>query len=375
MPHKKNKVAFVLRSVGLEYDDRIRKECISAATKAEIKIFVLLYNNKAMSGVTSYGVEYQSFSLLSRKFLPIGKYLFIKALEFYLRVRKYLNSYNIIWAHEEYAFMFALCSKRNKTIWDLHEIPAIFHKKYLRILFNYIEKKSKVIIHANYARIRYNIKAGLIKHPQVHTYINNFPDREFTESKLRPECYDKFTNFMNGSQYVYLQGVNVADRYPYNSIAAVLLATNFKVVVAGRFDDCDSYNSLLKKFGVRFKNRVLFVGMVNQLTIPALLSNSQFTIVLYDAKNPNNRYCEANRFYQSISLGVPVITGCNESMAEHVNRYNIGISMDSDGKYIIDLISAIKDLMHKYEYYKNNAYRNRDTFLWNMDKATGKWLL
>ena len=41
----KPNIAIVLRTVGLEYDDRVRKECIALSKIAKLKIFVTFENN------------------------------------------------------------------------------------------------------------------------------------------------------------------------------------------------------------------------------------------------------------------------------------------------------------------------------------------
>jgi len=144
----KKKIAVVCRTVGLEYDDRIRKECISLSKIAQVKIFVTFENNIEEEGVTSYGIPYKSFALTSRKKFTSGHFLLFKAFEFYIKARKPLKKYDLIWAHEEYTFMFALFIKKNKLIWDLHEIPKYFRKIYMKPVFQFIEKRSKHIIHA-----------------------------------------------------------------------------------------------------------------------------------------------------------------------------------------------------------------------------------
>jgi hypothetical protein len=72
--------------------------------------------------------------------------------------------------------------------------------------------------------------------------------------------------------------------------------------------------------------------MIDQLAIPTYLKHAKFTIILYDISDPNNRYWEANRFYQAINFGVSVITGCIESMAELVREHKIDISLTYDGR-------------------------------------------
>jgi glycosyltransferase involved in cell wall biosynthesis len=367
------KIAFVLKTDGFEYDDRIRKECITLSKSADVTIFVTFDNNEEEEGVTSYGIPYKSFSLVMRKKLPSGKFLLIKALEFYLRVRSHLKSFDLIWAHEEYAFLFPLLTKKNKYIWDLHEIPALFDRPFLRSVFHYIEKRSKKIIHANDFRIQYLKKTGFIKNPQKHAFIRNYPDERFLLSKEIPVKYDEFKKWLDSEPYVYLQGLSVSGRYPYNSIASVLDATSFKIVVIGPFEDRVALNMLHEKYPEELEKRVFFAGMIDQLAIPVYLRNALFTIVLYDISKPNNRYCEANRFYQAINFGIPVIVGSNETMSEITDLYNVGIALKSDGCDLEELRTAINQLLENYDLYKRNAESCKKRFVWNDDLIMKEW--
>lgn len=371
--NKRLKIAIVCRTIGLEYDDRIRKECITLAKNAEIKIFAVFSNNKEEEGITSYGVPYKSFHLSTRDKLKASKFLLIKAFEFYIKVRSHLKEYDRTWAHEEYTFLFPFFAKKNKLIWDLHEIPSMFNRPILRNVFHIIEKKSLKIIHGNAYRIKYMESKGLIKMPEKHAFIRNYPDHNFLSSEEMPPNYTDFIEWVGKDEYVYLQGLTVSGRYPYNSIASVLEATEYKIVVVGSFEDKDALYELNQKYGDNLKKRVFFTGMVNQLAIPPYVMDSIFTIVLYNNSDPNNRYCEPNRLYQAINFAIPVITGSNESMAEIININSIGIALSSDGRDLQELIMAIKKLQENYSYYKSNSEKHKSHYIWNDNLIKKDW--
>jgi hypothetical protein len=367
------KIAVICRSVGLEYDDRIRKECISIAKHAEVKIFATFENNVEEEGITSYGIPYKSYKLKSREKFRSGRFLIIKACEFYFKVKPDIKGYDLIWAHEEYTFLFPLFAQKGRFIWDLHEIPKLFDRPILRNIFYYIEKKSKYIIHANEFRIKYLKDIGLIRQFTKHDYIKNYPDTHFTNSIVQPHNFKEFLEWLNGYNYVYLQGLTVAGRYPYNSIASVLEATDLKIVVVGSFEDIVSKIKLEQNFGSRLIERVFFAGKVSQLAIPSYLKNAVFSIIFYDNSYPNNEYCEANRFYQAINFGIPVITGSNISMSSIVKKFTLGISLESDGRDIDEIKSAIKNLLAEYEIFKNNCKKNTERFVWKDSHVNNKW--
>lgn len=359
----KKKIAIIARTVGLEYDDRIRKEAIALSHDYEIFIYVNFTDNRDECGVTSYGVAYRSFSLKSRKILPQSKMLALKAIEFYLRVLPFLSSYDYIWAHEEYTFLFPLLYKKNRCVWDLHEIPAWFLSKPMRPVFSMIERKSIRVLHANEFRIRYLFSEGLIDRERKHGYLHNYPDREYLSGSLEDQGYGVFLEWLCGEDYVYLQGLSTPRRYPINSIESVLSASKLKILVVGRFDK-ESFNYLKHKYS-DFEDRVYCLGMVDQLLTAKYLKNAKFSIILYDTKSANNRFCEPNRLYQALALKVPVIVGCNEPMSLVVDQLQVGVALSTDGEALEEIQSAVQEILKNYSIYKNGSVSASQKFLWD----------
>jgi len=360
----KFKIAVVCRTIGLEYDDRIRKECITLSKKADIKIFANHVNNITIKGMTSYKIPYQTFTLYTRNIFPSAKFIFLKAIEFYIQIKKHLKNYDIIWAHEEYAFLFALLPVNKTIIWDHHEIPFRFEKPLLKNIFQLIEKKCKKMIHANEYRIEYLLGKRLITDISKHITIRNFPDKYFIQSETTDEQYDIFKKWLNGSKYAYLQGISKKERHPLNSVMSILESTELKIIIIGDLDHNTKF-ILQKKFGNEFHKRVYLRGMINQLNIPQYIKDSLFSIVLYDAVKPNNMYCEPNRMYQALSLEIPVIVGNNPPMAELIKKYAIGVVLNDDGRDIEELKLGINKLLKNRTLYVNNIKYCKNNIIWN----------
>jgi glycosyltransferase involved in cell wall biosynthesis len=203
-----------------------------------------------------------------------------------------------------------------------------------------------------------------VKKVEKHTVVRNFPDNMFLKSKGLDKYFRKLSNWHAGEKYIYLQSLAGPDRYPFNCISAALEATRLKTVVIGNFDK-SALLILKSKFGSMMDSRIFFTGMVNQLDIPSYLRSALFSIILYNDDTPNRRFCESNRFYQALSMGIPVITGRNPPMAEIINKYESGISMKSDGRDLEELKCSIKSLIDNYDYYKHNAEQHKQLFLWD----------
>ena len=368
MDKEVKRLAIVLSTGGLENDDRIRKESIAIQKDGRytVKIFAKVTENKYKEGVTSWGTPYKLVYLKSRDIFTSSKFLIFKVLEMYFRLRKELKEYDLLWFADDSMSIFPLLLRKKIIIWDLHEIPKLFLKNnFIKRLFHFIERKCNLIIHANQFRLNYLIEHKVILQKSKHIVIRNYPDIEFINSTYLPKFYNDIRTWLNGSEYVYLQGISADSRYPYNSIASILDASDYKIVVTAGNVNENIKKILLREFGQSFFDRVFFTGMLDQLYTPSIIKDAVFSMVYYNTSTPNNRYCEANRFYQSLVLGVPVICGCNEPMKEIIDKYHCGIALRSDGSDLIEIKNAIKKLFKNYTFYKTNTINVKDIFVWD----------
>lgn len=365
-------IALIIKTSGLEFDDRIRKVSIALSKKSDVKIFALLNDNTEYEGITSYGIPYHSISLKTRNIFSSARFLFIKTLEFNLRAIKLSKKYDIVWINDPETFLIPLLTHNRKIIWDLHELPEMFEKSIFKLIFHKIEKKVHKIIHANPFRIEYLKSKGLVLDNKKHDYIRNFPDSSFLNSSVVPEKYEKFKEWLGLNSFVYLQSLGSSLRFPYNSIASVLETSKHKIVVVGDINKKE-LSKLQNKYGKIIEDRIFFAGWTDQLAIPAYLKQASYTIVLYTKDTPNNLYCEANRFYQAIALGVPVICGFNEPMKEIVDKYDVGITLESDGRDIEQLKASIYTIESKNSLYKSNCIISKEKMIWNNDMVKEEW--
>ncbi len=366
----KKKIAFVCSTrISLEHDDRIRKVCLSLSTLYNVNVFVLFSDNREETGTTSYGIPYKSISLKSRKYLSSGKLLFVKAYEFYKRFKKSLKDYNLVWVVDEYAFVFPLLYKKRPIIWELHEIPQHFiSRNIMKRVFWYIEKRCSYIIHANKERLDYLVDKGVVRQANKHSYIHNYPQESVIVPSYSSESIQRVKDWCKNQPYVYCQGLNMLDRFPYNSVKTLIDTTNYKIVVVGGFHK-EAKIILEKEYGKILSERVFFTGAIPSIDIPYIIKDAKFSIVLYESSHPNRMYCEATRLFYALRLGVPVVVGNNETMRNTVEQYQCGVVANTDGRDLSELKNAITKLLDNYEEYKQNTVKNKDKFVWENDKV------
>ena len=364
------KIALIIFSEGLEYDDRVRKEVLSIQKlfpEICFKIFVLFDNGKnvAEEGITSYGVPYKSYKLITREVLKGGRFKYLKTIEFTLKVLPDIKKYDAIWCGEIATALFLKCVRRKPLLWDLHELPMLLlgsslRRSFLRHLFS----KCSVVLHANQDRIEYLKSRGVIKNIDKHYALRNYPNF-YDVDKEYDEKYYSFVEWKANKECVYLQGLFAERRAPFETISAVLDTGSLAAVVVGSFDK-DILERLLTKYGEdEISNRIFFAGKIPQLKIPQYVSKCSFSMVFYKHVNANNIYCEANRFYQSLLVGVPVICGNNPPMKRIIEEYGCGVCINDDGNSVDEIKIGIQTYFERKETILKNVDENKNCFLWD----------
>lgn len=356
-------ILMLLRTSGLEYDDRVRKE-IGSLIKLGHQVTVLANytNNKSEKGISEYGVPYKVYSLLTRKLFPSAKFLPLKILEFWLRVYfdTLFKKFDIVWVHEEYmALNILLKPVKGRYIFDMHELPLFLAKsKRMVHLYHIIESKSYKLIVANKDRLNYMVEVGLVKDKSKYEVLNNFPDKVFLELPVSP-LPEFATKFVGGAQYVLMQGGGHNTRYPLQVIQAIKEHGKYKAIIVGPI--AKEFETVIKR---DYQEVVFIAGYIKQLDLTMFIDNAWASIILYGHSSDNNVYCEPNRFYQAINRGVPVIVGNNPPMKRIVDETGVGVVINTDGSQIDDLINGIVRLEENYLSFKQNAEAIKEKYIW-----------
>jgi hypothetical protein len=365
--YKHYNIALVLYTQGLDYDDRIRKEMLSVMEiypNVVFKIFAVESKNREEEGVTSYGVPYRIPYLKTRDKYPSATHKLAKAFDFYRSIKKDLKKFDAIWCADIETFLFVLFI-RKPILWDLHELPSAFMRGTIqKTLFKCLERKVKVMVHANEPRLEYLKELGMIKHPNKQHVLRNYPQFNEIDSEY-DNLYQDFVKWKGEDRCVYLQGLSQLDRAPYETVASVLESPGLKAVVIGGFND-----SVLKRlndtYGVEtVKQRVFFTGRIKQKKTPQFIHQCFATMVFYQKEDMNNYYCEPNRLFQNLINGNPVVVGCNPPMKDVVERFDVGIVLKSDGTDLNDNKDGLRMLMTNYDHYKVNLKTAKKSLLWD----------
>lgn len=370
MEYIESKIALVIKTDGLEYDDRVRKEIMSIQDifpHIHFKIFAMLPDNKKYEGITDYGVPFASVYVPARDKYPSAQKVLLKAWQFQKAIEKELVNYDAVWCANDDTLVTVALTSNKRVLWDLHEIPAALTGSWLkRKLLRYLFTRCKVVVHANPQRKQYLESIGVISQPENHYSLRNYPnfddwDRDYDEK------YQDFIAWKGKRKCVYLQGLDQERRASYESVKAIMQGTDLCAVVVGSYYN-PSKEQLLSEYGDGLFERIYFVGQIPQLKIPQYVSQCFLTLVFYKNVSPNNYYCEANRFYQSVIMGLPVVVGCNPSMKEIVDKYGFGVAIEDDGNNVEKIIEGIEKIIANYDFYIDNINLSKDNLLWKNQK-------
>jgi len=374
---KERKIALVIKTEGLEYDDRVRKEILTVEKiypNVKFKIFAMLPDNKEREGVTEYGTPYKAVYIPARDKYPSAQKVYLKAYQFYQAVKKDLDDFDAVWTANVDASFVPMLYRSKRIVWDLHELPMVYLSNGItRKLLKYIFGRCKIVIHANPQREQYLERRGVVSEAKKHFALRNFPNFNDID-KDYDDKYGSFVAWKGERRCVYLQGLDGDRRAAYESVSAVMHTEDMCAVVVGKYDE-KSKERLKREYGDTLDERVLFIGRIPQMKIPQYVQQCFTTLVFYKNISPNNYYCEANRFYQSVLMGLPVVVGSNPPMKEIVEKYGFGVVLDDDGSDIQKISEGLQRVVENHEIYKHNIVKNRGEIVWDKNDATIKEII
>lgn len=368
-----SKILMLIKTSGLEYDDRLRKECLSIQNKGGRPVILALEDeNKKGYGKIYNHIPYQTIKLKSRDIFPHKKFISIKTFEMYTKFLLIIlkQKPHTLWVHDMemrgiIPLLFILKKMRliKRIVWDQHELPnsKYLNKKILLSLYNFLNNLSDKIIVANEERKDFIIRKTNNNSNKIYV-LNNFPDEKFTKIPLK-KLPDSVIEWLNGKQFLLAQGGANPNRNLEYLIEAMMKEKKIKLIVVGPYNKCE-INKNKKKYGSEFERRILFTGLVPQMDLTTYIDNCLASVIFYNNKNMNNKLCAPNRLYQAICRRKPVLVGSNPPMKNIVEDFKNGIVLETDGSDPHDISKGIRLLQKSYEKVKTNAENIHNHFSW-----------
>ena len=143
-------------------------------------------------------------------------------------------------------------------------------------------------------------------------------------------------------------------------------------IVLGSVDK-NAVDLIEKKYGKdEVALKICFAGSFPVLKVPQYMKLCQATMVFYKNTSINNWYCEANRLYQAVDVGLPAVVGANPPMKAIVDDLGVGISVDTDGSDVTKMAQGLSSLLSDYDNYKTNIRKLKDEISWDSQTSLFK---
>ncbi len=374
------KVLCFIGGYGLAYDERQRKEAIELQMLGyDVEIIVAEPSNKSEKGKTTYGINFQSISLFTRKFLPRKRFLVVKAVEMHLRLFFIFltKRWDVLWVHDHdmapillYGWVTRVFFRKKKIIWDQHELgPKKFFNK---ALYHALLGIPDIIIHANHER------ADLLKQHvpekisvKFHV-IENFPEYQFIQESANGLNLD-FERWLNGSRYVLFQGIAAHHRKVMECVQAIHSFEDIRLLILGPCNE-EMYAEIEQRWP-NYRKKVFITGWVNPVMFIKYMDNAIASLVFYENLDLNHWLCAPNRFYNALLRGIPIISGPNPTMSNIVTKYKCGIVCQENGNNSDEIYIAIMGIMRSQDLYRSNCLRIREQYTWESQKDVFKVIL
>lgn len=176
--------------------------------------------------------------------------------------------------------------------------------------------------------------------------VPNIPDGK---TAFDPDALAKTQADLERYEYVVSYvGVFDRDRGLENLVEAVSKCPNVKLNIAG-FGVLDE---LIRSYADRFEN-IAYWGRVEYSVGQAIQMNSSMIAAMYHLTSPLHKYAAPNKYYESLVLGVPMITTQNTLVGAKVAKFDTGFVLD-------ETAGSLLDLLQKHNLYEQIATKKHN---------------
>lgn len=220
---------------------------------------------------------------------------------------------------------------RKQVIFDIFDwISSLTGKgmvyKFVEFLQNFCYKHSDAVILCEEER-----KAQAKAKNDTIFIVPNIPDGN---TAFDPDTLKKTEEDLAQYDYVVSYvGVFDRDRGLENLLEAVSQCPNVKLNIAG-FGVLDE---MIREYAQRCPN-IAYWGRVEYAVGQAIQKNSSMISAMYHLTSPLHKFAAPNKYYESLVLGVPMITTENTLVGSKVAKYDTGFILDENRESLLTLL-------------------------------------
>lgn len=234
-----------------------------------------------------------------------------------------------------------------KVIFDIFDwISSLTGKgmvyKFVEFLQNFCYKHSDAVILCEEER-----KAQAKANNDTIFIVPNIPDGKTT---FDPDTLAKTAEDLERYEHVVSYvGIFDRDRGLENLVEAVAKCPNVKLNIAG-FGVLDE---LIRSYADRCDN-ITYWGRVEYAVGQAIQKNSTMIAAMYHLTSPLHKFAAPNKYYESLVLGVPMITTENTLVGAKVEKFDTGFVLDETAASLLMLLQQ-ENLKEQIKAKKKNC--------------------
>jgi glycosyltransferase involved in cell wall biosynthesis len=358
---RRSLVWMAIKTDGLAYDDRLRKEVRALAAAGRVAVCSIETHPAAPAETGLEGLAVlRRHRTLSARLFPVGRGVLAKGMETTLRMLAdaVTRRPDTAWIHNPdlLGVVLPLLWMRRlglvgRVVWDLHELPdAYLPSRVGRRLFAWIARQCDAVITTNEFRRQYLAETGGIPKPLLHVVENYAADE--VRSRSQTPVPAELASWLGGRGYLLAQGGGRRDRF-HHSLVEACARLGIPLVIVGRAAD-----PLNDPF-------VWYTGQVPQDDVYAYIDGCMATVVLYERSDLNRWFCSPNRLFQALSRGKPALVGSNPPMKAVIEHTGAGVVLPDDGTDIDELLTGIRTLVHRIGHFQQQAAHAAALFTWS----------
>ncbi|MFD1359101.1 glycosyltransferase family 4 protein [Fictibacillus halophilus] len=362
----KKKVLF-LRSNPIAPDPRVEKEA-RALHEAGYEVTMLGWDRTC--SLSKY--EETDYGNIQRLFIPANFGTGLKnlphLLKWQLGLFKYLlkNKVDIIHSCDFDTIIpaiFVSKIRKTKVVYDIFDFYSDMLRSTPSIVKSFIKKIDYLMINQADALIicddsRYNQIKG--SKPKSTTVIYNSPE----ETKGMAKLINGMEEEIKGELTVSYVGLLQKERGILEMMEVISNSPNWKMHIAGFGGD----EKLIKEKADKHQN-IKYHGRVSYKQSLEISNQGDVLFATYDPEIPNHKYSSANKLFEAMMLGKPIIVCKDTGMDSIVEKLNNGVIVDYGNKAQIK--SALETLTNneRYDFLSENSRQGYlTTYGWDVMK-------
>lgn len=271
-----------------------------------------------------------------------------------------------------------LTSKNNKPkiVYDSHEFEMgrnrVLNSRIKTFMVKKLEKylmsKCCVSIFVSNSIEKKVVETYKVKTPTI--VVRNIPSKWELQSAQVEEKRKEFKDFFQKDYFIIMyHGALLPYRGIERLIEAASRLNDVGCVLLGMVQE--KYFNDLKKLisSLKMEDRVYFHGAVSLEELKNYIAATNVGIVTIEPRTMSYYYSLPNKLFENIQCSTPVIASDFPDMAELINYYHIGLTVNPLSiEEIVSGIKQMKDDNNLYDSCKHALLRAKEELCWNVEK-------